>query len=636
MYLPKINTRRLRITVLIAPILAAILTNAIQVNSQVVNRILDANTSWQRAQSTNLYLNPSTNRIFVPSELYGGSITAIDGNTNTLLPQISPQPLGINPIDVNTGSGLIYQLDALYGTAIQVVDSATGSYVMGRNIQPPIQGELRGPAVDSVRNRVFVQGLSDWNSPIGPSVPILLVLDGQDLSTLAQIPIGQYQLGWVYYFTYSFGGNGLDVNATTNKIYFPGQLQSDPTLPYALAVIDGSDFTVTHVPLSFIPNGDVTVDEATNKVYLSGYDPEPGGGHVLAVVDGSTNATIAKISLPSVQMLGQVAIDPVHHRLYVQGRGFGFGIGDQGGIALIDTRSNTVMTYFPYGPANCLYNTMHNGAVFNPNNGLVYTAGCNPDDFESLIVDAIDFRTSEITTTGSVSTRADVATISFDSVTSAGTITVNPLSDPAIAGDVPGGFAIAEVGGFEISTTASFAGNVTTCFPVTTEINESDFNNLRILHRELDPGTNQYALVDRTSSHDFTTRTICATTTSFSPFYITSSTKRVRPLFEISRAFRSGSTIPVKLQMVDSAGANLSSSTLPMTIRGLRRIGDSTASDVTDAGNSSPDSTFRYDASLQGYIYNLKTAGLSAGRYVLSFYAGDDKDFFYTVQFEIR
>jgi len=37
-----------------------------------------------------------------------------------------------------------------------------------------------------------------------------------------------------------------------------------------------------------------------------------------------------------------------------------------------------------------------------------------------------------------------------------------------------------------------------------------------------------------------------------------------------------------------------------------------------------------------GYVFNLSTKALSAGTYVLSFYAGSNHTFFYTVEFEIR
>ena len=61
---------------------------------------------------------------------------------------------------------------------------------------------------------------------------------------------------------------------------------------------------------------------------------------------------------------------------------------------------------------------------------------------------------------------------------------------------------------------------------------------------------------------------------------------------------------------------------------------------IVDSGNANPDYTFRYDATLGGvgggYIFNLSTKGLASGQYVLSFYAGSDHSFFYTVKFEVK
>jgi hypothetical protein len=37
-----------------------------------------------------------------------------------------------------------------------------------------------------------------------------------------------------------------------------------------------------------------------------------------------------------------------------------------------------------------------------------------------------------------------------------------------------------------------------------------------------------------------------------------------------------------------------------------------------------------------GYIFNLSMKGLVSGQYLLSFYAGNDHSFFYTVKFEVK
>jgi len=222
----------------------------------------------------------------------------------------------------------------------------------------------------------------------------------------------------------------------------------------------------------------------------------------------------------------------------------------------------------------------------------------------------------------------DDTQFTFDSVTAGGTTSVNAI-DPATAGDVPGGFALADLA-FEVSTTATFTGSVTTCFSVPAVNDQTDFNDLRVLHNE------NGSLVDRTSSHDYPNRKICAATTTFSPFYLSTVGKKMQSLFDRSKAFKSGSTVPVKVKILNGSNQNLSAATLVLSARGLRKIGSSTAYEVTDAGNSNPDFNFRYDSGLQGYIYNLKTTGLGSGKYVLSFYAGSDHTFLYTVQFDVK
>jgi hypothetical protein len=214
----------------------------------------------------------------------------------------------------------------------------------------------------------------------------------------------------------------------------------------------------------------------------------------------------------------------------------------------------------------------------------------------------------------------------FDNVTVGGTTSVSTI-DPATAGDVPGGFALADIA-FEVSSTATFTGTVTSCFTVSTVNVEAEFLALRVLHNE------SGALVDRTSSHDFANRKICSSTTSFSPFYLAKLGNSVEYLFDRSKAFKAGSTIPIKLRLKNVAGQNISALTLPLYVRGLRKVGSNTTSDTNDPGQSNPDYQFRFTDSR--YHYNLKSSGLTAGRYVLSYYVGTDTSFFYTLAFEVR
>lgn len=265
----------------------------------------------------------------------------------------------------------------------------------------------------------------------------------------------------------------------------------------------------------------------------------------------------------------------------------------------------------------------------------IYDRALSQSEIQSIYNAGLAAPESAPTATGSnVPIQTTNATLTFDSVTAPGVTTVAPIADPAQAGNIPGGFAVSETLAFEINTTASFSGPVTSCFNVPTVSNEPDFLNLRVLHREFNAGTNQFELVDRTSSHDFPNRKICATTTSFSPFYLAKVSNKVNALFDQNQQHNSGSTIPIELQMLNPNNQNISSADLDLRARSLRNLDTGATLPAQSPGNSNPDNTFRYASG--NYKYNLKTTGLPPGRYVFSFYAGTDDSYFYIVEFRVR
>jgi len=222
--------------------------------------------------------------------------------------------------------------------------------------------------------------------------------------------------------------------------------------------------------------------------------------------------------------------------------------------------------------------------------------------------------------------------LTFSSVTSAGTTNVTQI-DAGSVGQVPGGFSISETMAYQVATTATFTGPVTIGFTVPDPLPEAEFNQLAILHN--DNGN----LVDITIGRDYSRSVIYGTTNSFSAFYLASKGVRVSALFDSTKAHKAGSTVPLKLQILGSGGANVSSATLPLRVRKLTRITGCSTAAVIDSGNANPYSTFRYDASIGGsggYIFNLSTKGLAPGRYSLSFYLGSDRRFVYSVAFEVR
>jgi hypothetical protein len=225
--------------------------------------------------------------------------------------------------------------------------------------------------------------------------------------------------------------------------------------------------------------------------------------------------------------------------------------------------------------------------------------------------------------------------ITFDSVSTAGITAATPI-DPSTVGDVPSGFAVSELAAYQITTTATFTGSITIAFVVPGPISEADFNSLGILHND------NGVLVDVTATsplRDYATLTIYATTTSLSPFYLVRKNPHVATLFDNNKAYKIGSTVPIKLRLLNASNANVSSSNVILTARDLKLVGGTSSAPVIDSGNSNPDNNFRYDPTLGGagggYIFNLSTKGLTAGRYILSFYGGNNH-FFYTVKLEVK
>lgn len=119
------------------------------------------------------------------------------------------------------------------------------------------------------------------------------------------------------------------------------------------------------------------------------------------------------------------------------------------------------------------------------------------------------------TPTGSnVQAISGTTTVTFAGVSNAGTTTAVPI-DPTDAGTLPNTYSFGSgLPAFEITTTAAYTAPVTVCVQVPAITTPEQFVKLSLFHNE------GGVLFDRTSSRDFATRTICAQTTSLSPFAV--------------------------------------------------------------------------------------------------------------------
>jgi hypothetical protein len=107
------------------------------------------------------------------------------------------------------------------------------------------------------------------------------------------------------------------------------------------------------------------------------------------------------------------------------------------------------------------------------------------------------------------------------------------------------------------------------------------------------------------------------------------------PLYDQSKAHKAGTTVPIKLQLCDASGLNVSAAAVTVHAANLVKIDNSASTSVDPVSTASPDNDFRYDASLAGYIYNLKTTGLTAGTWQLNFTTSAD-GVSHSVRFDIR
>jgi 6-phosphogluconolactonase (cycloisomerase 2 family) len=109
-------------------------------------------------------------------------------------------------------------------------------------------------------------------------------------------------------------------------------------------------------------------------------------------------------------------------------------------------------------------------------------------------------------------------------------------------------------------------------------------------------------------------------------------------LFDQDKAVRRGATLPVKIQVCDSAGNNLSSASLTVHATSIVQTLTSATGAVQDSGNANPDNDFRYSPTLGGsggYIFNLSTKAIATGTYRLNFTIGGGSDT-YRVEFQVR
>lgn len=258
-------------------------------------------------------VNPATDRIYSANFQVPGTVSVIDGATNTVVASIPlPSP---GSVDVNPTTNRIYVANVFHNT-VSVIDGGTNGVIA----TIPVGDGPNGVVVNPTTDRVYVTNL------FGGDVS---VIDATTDTVVATVAVGDFP-------------RFPDLNPLTNRVYVPNQ-DSD-----TVSVIDGT----TNAVMATILVGDapffIAANPTTNRIYA--------GGAPSSVIDGTTNTVIG--TLP-VNAFG-VAVNPATDRVYAT----------TDVLVVIDAATNTIAATvavgsLPHGPAaNALTNR-----VYVPNAG---------------------------------------------------------------------------------------------------------------------------------------------------------------------------------------------------------------------------------------------------------------------------
>lgn len=258
-----------------------------------------------------------------------------------------------------TGQPLAYvaTFDDNGNSLVEVID--TGSNTLMATV--PIAHEVyaRGAAVTPDGKRVYVVNGGDFPNFDGS----VSVIDTASLTVSTSIP-GFRDLSAV-----AVAPDGKHVYVTTS---------GGPGSPYQaeVSVIDtASNEVVARIPF---PEGGA----------LKGIAASPDGKHIyvtnqslfsLSVIDTQTNATVATIQFGYGREANNVAISPDGKYAYVTIQDFDTGstYGEPGSVAVIDIKSNTVLTRIPTG----FYSF---GIAVTPDGKRAYVANSLPDTISAI------------------------------------------------------------------------------------------------------------------------------------------------------------------------------------------------------------------------------------------------------------
>jgi DNA-binding beta-propeller fold protein YncE len=274
--------------------------------------VTDPNANGPRA----LAVNEVTNKVYV-ANFWSGNVTVIDGATNSTTTVTDPNAngLAVFALAVNQVTNKIYVLnnntDRVGSSpgSVTVIDGATNSTttVTDPNAISPVD-----VAVNPVTNKIYVANMGKFS---GSNHGNITVIDGATNSTTTVNDPVAFGAG------IDSRGFAVAVNSVTNKIYVANEGGTLLQENGGVTVIDGATNSIVNVtdPNAIGPVA-VAVDPATNKIYVANVGDlvfsgccNPGS---VTVIDGAANSLITLID-PNAGAPFAVAVDPATSMVYV-------------------------------------------------------------------------------------------------------------------------------------------------------------------------------------------------------------------------------------------------------------------------------------------------------------------------------
>jgi YVTN family beta-propeller protein len=269
---------------------SAMLFVAAPAHAQVVTATLSDSNG-----SRGVAVDPVTNKIYLADS--GGTLTVIDGATNTISTASNGGSANYWAVAVNPVTNLVYVINQVTYN-IDVFTGATASAAAQYSTSISLgTGNLYAIAVNPVTNMIYVcdddNGLVDVIN--GNTNHVTTVSLGSD-EGVPNLPVS------------------VAVDPATSMVYVV-ENDDNPSYGNSVGVINGSNQLVATIAVGTLPTS-VVVNPVTNLIYVAN-----SGSNTVSVIDGSSNTVTATVTSPNMSSPVGLAVNPVTNQVFVANEG---------------------------------------------------------------------------------------------------------------------------------------------------------------------------------------------------------------------------------------------------------------------------------------------------------------------------